>query len=64
MVYTGLNLEDFAFQEQVTANDKLQLLSVGRPHWKKGYDKAIKALALLKAKGNSLPLPNYWRITG
>ena len=35
VVYTGLNLEDFPFQEQVADNDQLQLLSVGRPHWKK-----------------------------
>ena len=60
VVYTGLNLEDFPFQEQIPNNEKLQLLSVGRPHWKKGYDIAIKALALLKEK----QIPFDYKIIG
>ena len=60
VVYTGLNLEDFPFQEQVAVHDKLQLLSVGRPHWIKGYDILIKALALLKQKGT----PFHYQIIG
>lgn len=60
VVYTGLNLEDFAFQEQIADNEKLQLLSVGRPHWIKGYDILIKALALLKQKG----IPFHYQIIG
>jgi len=60
VVYTGLDLKEFLYQKQVVNNDKLRLLSVGRPHWIKGYDIAIEALAMLKEK----QIPFNYRIIG
>lgn len=52
VVYTGLDLEKIDFQEKPEHNtSKLELLSVGRPHWKKDYPTAIKACAILKEQG-------------
>jgi colanic acid/amylovoran biosynthesis glycosyltransferase len=51
VVYTGLDLSKFDFNSLVVKNEVLEIISVGRPHWKKGYDIALKALALLKMKG-------------
>jgi len=51
VVYTGLDLSRFEFNPLVVQNKVLEIISVGRPHWIKGYDIAIKALALLKKKG-------------
>ena len=51
VVYTGLDLSKFEFKSQVIKNKAMQIISVGRPHWKKGYDYAIKACCLLKQKG-------------
>jgi len=51
VVYTGLDLSKFNFQPQVVKNDKLQLVSVGRSHWIKGYEYALKACALLNKQG-------------
>jgi colanic acid/amylovoran biosynthesis glycosyltransferase len=53
-VYTGLELSKFEFNPLVVQNKILKIISVGRPHWKKGYDTALKALALLKKKGLQL----------
>ncbi|TQD33822.1 glycosyltransferase family 4 protein [Haloflavibacter putidus] len=53
VVYTGLHLADFPFEVKVANHKKLQLLSVGRPHWKKDYPTAIKACAILKEKNIS-----------
>jgi colanic acid/amylovoran biosynthesis glycosyltransferase len=51
VVYTGLDLSRFDFNSLVVKNEVLEIISVGRPHWKKGYDIALKAFALLKKKG-------------
>jgi colanic acid/amylovoran biosynthesis glycosyltransferase len=51
VVYTGLDLSRFAFNSLAVQNEVLEIISVGRPHWIKGYDIALKALALLKMKG-------------
>jgi colanic acid/amylovoran biosynthesis glycosyltransferase len=51
VVYTGLDLSRFEFNSLAVQNEVLEIISVGRPHWKKGYDIALKALALLKMKG-------------
>jgi colanic acid/amylovoran biosynthesis glycosyltransferase len=51
VVYTGLDLSRFAFNSLAVQNKVLEIISVGRPHWIKGYDIALKALALLKMKG-------------
>ena len=39
------------FQPEVIKNETLELISVGRPHWKKGYDYALKTCALLDQQG-------------
>ena len=51
VVYTGLDLSKFNYQTRVVKNGILQIISVGRPHWKKGYNYAIKAMAELKVQG-------------
>ncbi|WP_136480574.1 glycosyltransferase family 4 protein [Cognatitamlana onchidii] len=51
VVYSGLNLLKVPYGEKYQKTKCLRLISVGRPHWKKGYDYAIKACALLKAHG-------------
>lgn len=51
VVYTGLDLSKFDFKSQVVKNKLMQIISVGRPHWIKGYAYAIKACHLLKQKG-------------
>jgi colanic acid/amylovoran biosynthesis glycosyltransferase len=51
VVYTGLDLYRFEFNTLVVQSKVLEIISVGRPHWKKGYDIALKAFALLKKKG-------------
>ncbi len=51
VVYTGLDLEKYDFQSDVIKNNTLQIMSVGRPHWIKGYDYAIKACSLLDQHG-------------
>ncbi|MFD0933326.1 glycosyltransferase family 4 protein [Psychroflexus salinarum] len=51
VVYTGLDLSRFNFQSEVIKNETLQLISVGRSHWIKGYDYAIKACSILHQKG-------------
>lgn len=51
VIYTGLEMEDFEMGEAKLPKEPLQMISVGRPHWIKGYDDAIKACAILKEKG-------------
>jgi len=51
VVYTGLDISQFQFKSKVFEEHTLQIISVGRPHWIKGYDIALKTLALLKMKG-------------
>jgi colanic acid/amylovoran biosynthesis glycosyltransferase len=51
VVYTGLDLSKFNYQTQVVRNKILQIISVGRPHWKKGYEYALKACASLDKRG-------------
>jgi colanic acid/amylovoran biosynthesis glycosyltransferase len=51
VVYTGLDLYRFEFNPLVVQSKVLEIISVGRPHWKKGYDISIKAMAELKVQG-------------
>jgi colanic acid/amylovoran biosynthesis glycosyltransferase len=51
VVYTGLDLSRFEFHSAVVQNKVLKIISVGRAHWIKGYDIAIKAMAELKIQG-------------
>ncbi|MCG2430485.1 glycosyltransferase family 4 protein [Aequorivita xiaoshiensis] len=48
VVYTGLPLEITPFLEKYYILNSLQLLSVGRPHWIKGYDYALQTCKRLK----------------
>ena len=50
-VYSGLNLSDFPFQNKTKTTEVLRILSIGRPHWVKGYSYAIDAMQLLKEDG-------------
>jgi colanic acid/amylovoran biosynthesis glycosyltransferase len=50
VVYTGLDPSKFEFDSLVVQSELLKIISVGRPHWKKGYNYAIKACALLHQK--------------
>ncbi|MBD0823873.1 glycosyltransferase [Aestuariibaculum marinum] len=51
VVYTGIDLERVPYTARTKQEGVIQLLSVGRPHWIKDYPTAIKACAVLKAKG-------------
>jgi len=51
VVYTGLSLEEFPFSREYRCDIPLQILSVGRPHWIKGYDYALRACSLLRERG-------------
>lgn len=54
VIYSGLDLEKFNFKPFEKKSDrKIKLLSVGRTHWKKGYNYAIQAAALLKSENIS-----------
>lgn len=56
VIYSGLDLKQFTYQQkkQVSGNKSpLRLLSVGRPHWKKGYMYALDACHILQSKGVS-----------
>ena len=48
VVYTGLKLKKLKYKTKNKKGKKLNLLSVGRPHWKKDYTTAIRACAILK----------------
>lgn len=60
IVYTTLPLANYPFRENYTQQSPLQLISVGRKHWKKGYDYALRACALLKQAG----IPFQYTIIG
>ena len=52
VIYSGLRLEEFEFRNDPTDKTKsLDILSVGRPHWVKGYHIALDALAHAKSLG-------------
>ena len=51
VVYTGLNLNEVSYSSKVQKSSRLDIISIGRPHWKKGYSIAIRALHEIKKKG-------------
>jgi colanic acid/amylovoran biosynthesis glycosyltransferase len=52
VIYSGLNLLDFNFKPTFKAkHDILRVISVGRPHWKKGYSLALDVFNTLKLNG-------------
>jgi glycosyltransferase involved in cell wall biosynthesis len=47
VVYSGLELEDFPYLQKKKKNEIIKIISVGRPHWKKGYSFALDAFRIL-----------------
>ncbi len=60
VVYTGLSLQEFSFSKKYTLSKPLQLLSIGRAHWIKGYDYALHSCKILKDRN----LPFHFTIIG
>ena len=60
VVYTGLPLNELPFSEEYTLAKPLQLLSVGRAHWIKGYDYALQTCRILKDRN----IPFHYSIIG
>ncbi|MGB5982870.1 MAG: glycosyltransferase family 4 protein [Nonlabens sp.] len=50
VVYTGLDMDQIEYSKKEPDSDVFQIISVGRQHWVKGYDHAIKAMSLLLNK--------------
>lgn len=50
VIYTGLPFEEIKFSEHYKRNNSLQLLSVGRAHWIKGYNYALRTCKILKER--------------
>ncbi len=51
VIYSGLDLEQFHFSSKTNKIEMLNILSVGRTHWTKGYAHAFDAIKILKNKG-------------
>lgn len=51
IVYSGMPIDQLMFRKKEQLSKPLQILSVGRNHWKKGYTVALDAMALLKQQG-------------
>lgn len=49
VVYSGLNLTKIEFRISKWQENEIQIISVGRSHWKKGYNYALDAMRILKA---------------
>ncbi len=50
VIYTGLSLEEIPFSETYKLSKPLKILSIGRAHWIKGYDYALRCCKLLKER--------------
>ena len=50
VIYTGLPFHQLPFSQEYTLFKPVQLLSVGRTYWIKGYDYALKTCKILKEK--------------
>lgn len=48
VVYSGLSMIDLCYDEHFKINKSLHVVSIGRTHWKKGYNYALDAFALLE----------------
>ena len=53
VIYSGLNISEFAFNAKkgINKNNVIKIISVGRPHWKKGYRYALDAIKGLIDRG-------------
>jgi colanic acid/amylovoran biosynthesis glycosyltransferase len=60
VIYTGLQLEQFVFSKNYSKSKPLKIISVGRAHWVKGYDYALKCCKILKETG----IPFQYTIVG
>jgi colanic acid/amylovoran biosynthesis glycosyltransferase len=50
VIYSGLNLNEIIFSSELKSSQTLEILSVGRSHWTKGYVDAMDAMKILKNK--------------
>ena len=50
VVYSGFDFEKLPFNSNYKKSKTLKLLSVGRPHWVKGYEYALQVCDILKKK--------------
>ena len=53
VVYTGVDLNEIPFSETYQKKKTLNIISVGRAHWIKGYNYALQTCKILKEKGIS-----------
>jgi glycosyltransferase involved in cell wall biosynthesis len=61
VVYSGMNLNEFPFATSKEFNrGSIEIISVGRPHWIKGYHIALDAMKVLKDQGITF----HYRIVG
>ena len=51
VVYSGFDFSKLTFNKNYNKQESLQILSVGRPHWIKGYSDALQACKVLLNKG-------------
>ncbi|WP_298236978.1 glycosyltransferase family 4 protein [uncultured Algibacter sp.] len=49
VVYSGISLDTF-INKYEKQNNVFRIVSIGRPHWKKGYNYALNAIKILKDK--------------
>ena len=48
VIYSGLDINNLEFKPLISSNTTLNIVSIGRSHWVKGYDYALDACAILK----------------
>ncbi|MDG2274718.1 MAG: glycosyltransferase family 4 protein [Flavobacteriaceae bacterium] len=60
VVYSGFDIDSFGFKNTWNTNKKIQILSIGRDHWKKDYRSAILAMSILKKK----KIPFHYTVVG
>ena len=48
VIYSGLDFKNLEFNINKCKNSSLQIVSIGRSHWVKGYEYALDACAILK----------------
>jgi colanic acid/amylovoran biosynthesis glycosyltransferase len=53
VVYTGIDLKEIPFLETFQKEKELNIISIGRAHWIKGYNYALQTCKILKEKGIS-----------
>lgn len=48
IIYSGFDLVKLDYSSKKQLNSKISIVSIGRSHWKKGYNYALDALAILE----------------